>query len=88
MADDTHFPFCVKAIGFLEGYCPSDQTPIHLGKRHIHRQVSGGEAMCARAPSLFGAARQDDLKDRAIGIRKRRMVAVCARRRHGEPGEI
>ena len=88
MADDTHFPLGVKAIGFFEGYSPSDQTPIHLGKRHIHRQVSGGEAMCAGAPILFGAARQDDLKDRAIGIRKRRVVVVYARRRHGEPGEI
>ena len=88
MADDIHFPCSVKAIGFLEGYRPCDQTPIHLGKRHIHRQVSGGEAMCACAPSLFGAARQDDLKDCAIGFRKRRTVAVGARRRHGKPRKI
>ncbi len=77
----------------LEADGAGDDAAIDLGKRHVHRDIAGGEARLAAAPRLFRAAREDHLKDWGlIGERRGKRVVgggiVRVGAAHGEGGAV
>ena len=73
----------------LERHRAREDAAVHLGKRHVHRDVARGEPLGTARPVFLAAAREHRLEHRPAGrVEGGRAPFRRTRRRDREPGRV